>query len=73
MVLACDGVWDVIGSQECVNFVTRRLSMHRDVQRASRELIHKALQHASRDNCSCIIICLNQVPSQSPCSGVVDN
>lgn len=39
LVLACDGVWDLVSSQQVVSYVHRRLLKHRDVQRASREVI----------------------------------
>ncbi|KAG5175100.1 phosphatase 2C-like domain-containing protein [Tribonema minus] len=59
MILASDGIWDVVHDQGAVNFVQRRLFAHRDVQRASKELADKAATR-STDNCSCIIVCLNQ-------------
>ncbi|CAM9323464.1 unnamed protein product, partial [Phaeothamnion confervicola] len=60
LLLACDGVWDVMTSQQAVNYVQRRLLAHRDVQRASRELCQKAIALGSGDNCSCVLACLNQ-------------
>lgn len=43
LILACDGVWDVLTNQEAISYVHRRLLTHRDVQRAAVELIDKVL------------------------------
>jgi serine/threonine protein phosphatase PrpC len=61
VIIATDGVWDVMSSIEAVSFVHRRLLFHHDIQRVSRELTLKAIELASGDNCSCTIIGLNQV------------
>ncbi|CAM9377811.1 unnamed protein product, partial [Laminaria digitata] len=61
LILACDGVWDAISSQQAVSFVHRKLLMHRDVQRASHELVRSLGKLPGSDNCSCVIVCLNQV------------
>ncbi len=60
IVLACDGIWDVLSSQQVCNFVWRRLLVHADAKRAACELCNKALEMNSRDNCSVVVICLNQ-------------
>ncbi len=46
---------------QAVNFVRRRLVDHGDVQRASQELVDKALSLATNDNVSALVIALNQV------------
>jgi len=56
ILLACDGVWDVLSSQKAVNFVRRRLYTHGDVARATRELVDKALARGSVDNCSAVLV-----------------
>ncbi|KAG5186290.1 phosphatase 2C-like domain-containing protein [Tribonema minus] len=65
LILACDGIWDVMTSQQAVDFVQRRMLSHCDVQRASRELARKAVDLYSNDNCSCIVVCLNQLDRAS--------
>ena len=65
LVLACDGVWDVMTNRDAVNFVRRRLVRHGDVQRAARELQDKAGELHSNDNISVVVVCLNQKMSEA--------
>lgn len=58
IVVACDGVWDVLTSQQALNFVRRRLLVHADVARAARELVNKAIALGSIDNVSAVVIAL---------------
>ncbi|KAL0587648.1 hypothetical protein ABG067_002667 [Albugo candida] len=61
LLLASDGLFDVLTSQQAVNFIAKKLRMHGDVQLAAQELILKAQQYFSHDNTSVIIIAFNQV------------
>jgi serine/threonine protein phosphatase PrpC len=61
VVMACDGVWDVMTSQQAVNFVRRRLREEPDIQAATEALVAKALQLASVDNVSAIVFAVNQL------------
>lgn len=56
VILACDGVWDVLTSQQAVNFVRRKLLEHGDVGRASRQLVMKAISVGSIDNVSAVVV-----------------
>jgi serine/threonine protein phosphatase PrpC len=58
VVLACDGVWDVLPSQSVINFVRRRLAAHGDAARAARELVAKAIELATIDNVSAVVVVL---------------
>jgi protein phosphatase 2C family protein 2/3 len=57
VIVACDGIWDVMTSQQAVNFVRRRLIKHRNVQKAAKELVQKAMAVGSADNVSVVIVC----------------
>jgi len=59
VVMACDGVWDVMTSQQVVNFVRRQLATHGDVAAASRALLAKALDLNSIDNVTAVVIAVN--------------
>jgi serine/threonine protein phosphatase PrpC len=61
LILACDGLWDVMTSQQAVNFVRRFLAVRsRDVQAASSALVSKAIALNTVDNVSCMVVALNQ-------------
>ncbi len=61
LIMACDGLWDVMSSQHAVNFVRRYLATkNRDVQAASSALVSKAIALNTVDNVSCMVIALNQ-------------
>ncbi|EQC35853.1 CAMKK/CAMKK-META protein kinase [Saprolegnia diclina VS20] len=60
LLLASDGLFDVITSQQAVNFIRRKLRNHGDVQLAAQELVLKAQEYVSHDNISAIVICFHQ-------------
>ncbi|KAL0585339.1 hypothetical protein ABG067_004871 [Albugo candida] len=60
LLLASDGLFDVLNSQQAVNLIRRKLRLHGDVQLAAHELILKAQQFLSHDNISVIIVVFNQ-------------
>ncbi len=60
VVLGSDGLWDVWGCQEAVNFLRLGLSRHHKVKQAVKELVKESLKRGSVDNVSCCVVCLNQ-------------
>ena len=56
LVLACDGVWDVMTNQECSNFVHQALKSTSDLSELCSKLLFRCLEKGSTDNMSCIII-----------------
>jgi serine/threonine protein phosphatase PrpC len=59
MILATDGIWDVMTDQEAVNLVRHELGEHGDLKRAARALVDKAVPF-SEDNMTALLIGLNQ-------------
>ncbi|KAG9416842.1 hypothetical protein AC1031_001234 [Aphanomyces cochlioides] len=59
--LVSDGLFDVLSSQQAINFIRRKLRDHSDVQLAAQELVLKAQEYVSHDNISAIVVCFNQV------------
>jgi len=56
LILASDGLWDVISNEQAVNFVRFHLHRHGDVRKAAVELVDKALDLHSVDNISAVVI-----------------
>ncbi|KAH9256619.1 hypothetical protein BASA81_005123 [Batrachochytrium salamandrivorans] len=56
LILASDGVWDVMSNEQVCNYVRFHLNRHGDVRKAALELVDKALEMHSVDNVSVVII-----------------
>ncbi|XP_059086912.1 protein phosphatase 1A-like [Tigriopus californicus] len=52
LVLACDGVWDVMSNKDICNFVRHRLLVKDDLEAIANEVIDTCLHKGSRDNMS---------------------
>lgn len=65
-VLACDGIWDVVKNEECVEFISKRLRMHGDLQKAAEDLLDHCLGLNSRDNMSVVLVQLGDLPPMDP-------
>jgi serine/threonine protein phosphatase PrpC len=61
LIIATDGVWDVLTSQEAVLYVRRYLVTNGgDVDGAAKGLVRKALVSGTVDNVSAVVVALNQ-------------
>lgn len=60
IILACDGLWDIIESQAACNLVWRSLADKHDADLAAQELVSSAIRLGSDDNVSAIVICFHQ-------------
>ncbi len=54
LIIACDGVWNVLRYQTVVNFVLERADMN--LEALAREITELALANGSTDNISVIIV-----------------
>jgi len=66
LVLACDGVWDVMTNQDICDFIRSRLKLTDNLETICNEVIDTCLYKGSRDNMSIIIIAFPNAPKVDP-------
>ncbi|XP_051771827.1 protein phosphatase 1A isoform X1 [Ctenopharyngodon idella] len=66
IVLACDGIWDVMANEELCDFVRSRLEVTDDLERVCNEIVDTCLYKGSRDNMSVVLVCFVSAPKVSP-------
>lgn len=59
LIIACDGIWDVMSNQEAVSLVQKELSYHNDPHQCARELTNQALMRDTSDNVTAIVVCFS--------------
>lgn len=59
LIIACDGIWDVMSSQQAVNIVRQGLQRHDDPERCARDLVLRASVLDSFDNLTVVVVCFS--------------
>lgn len=59
MIIACDGIWDVMSNQEAVTLVRGQLRQHNDPEQCAKEVINQALRLCATDNLTAIVVCFS--------------
>lgn len=62
LVLACDGIWDVMSNEELAEFVSNRMTLTDDLMEICNSIVDTCLFKGSRDNMSIVIITFNGAP-----------
>ncbi|XP_062269862.1 protein phosphatase 1bb isoform X1 [Platichthys flesus] len=65
VVLACDGIWDVMSNEELCEFVRSRLLVCDDLEKVCNSVVDCCLHKGSRDNMSVVLVCLPGAPKIS--------
>ncbi|XP_030638085.1 protein phosphatase, Mg2+/Mn2+ dependent, 1Nb (putative) [Chanos chanos] len=66
LVLACDGVWDMVSNEELCAFVRSRLRICTSLGEVCSQVIDLCLYKGSLDNISVILVCFPGAPQLSP-------
>eukprot|EP00914_Ancora_sagittata_P003527 GHVO01007419.1.p1 GENE.GHVO01007419.1~~GHVO01007419.1.p1 ORF type:complete len:375 (+),score=42.80 GHVO01007419.1:200-1324(+) len=65
IVLACDGIWDVMSNEELCDFIRSRMLVTDNLELICNQVVDTCLYKGSRDNMSIVIISLEGAPSVS--------
>lgn len=65
LVLACDGVWDVMTNEDLCAFVRSRLLLSDDLEAIANHVVDTCLYKGSRDNMSIVLLTLPGAPKIS--------
>ncbi|CAA2979226.1 probable phosphatase 2C 49 [Olea europaea subsp. europaea] len=69
LIMGCDGIWDVMSSQQAVNLVRRGLRRHDDPEQCAKDLVMEALRCNTFDNLTVIIVCFTSLDHPEPSPG----
>ncbi|GAB2298512.1 hypothetical protein Dimus_032575 [Dionaea muscipula] len=64
LIIGCDGIWDVMSSQQAVSITRRGLRHHNDPEQSAQDLIMEALRLNTFDNLTVIVVCLSSYDQQ---------
>ncbi|GMP47011.1 hypothetical protein CsSME_00014954 [Camellia sinensis var. sinensis] len=57
LIMASDGIWDVLSNQEAVDIVCHGLMQHHHPKQCASEVVDQALGLRSKDNLTAIVVC----------------
>lgn len=65
LVLACDGIWDVMNNHDLCQFIRHKLIIEPDLEKVCSSVLDLCLHKGSRDNMSIIIVVFDTAPKVS--------
>jgi protein phosphatase 2C family protein 2/3 len=68
LIIGCDGIWDVMSSQQAVSLARNGLRRHDDPEQCAKDLVMKALRLNTVDNLTVIIVCFSSLDQVEPAS-----
>ncbi|KAF5462352.1 hypothetical protein F2P56_018370 [Juglans regia] len=66
LIIGCDGIWDVMSSQQAISLVRRGLRRHDDPEQCARDLVMEALRLNTFDNLTVIVVCFSSFDHWEP-------
>lgn len=63
LILACDGLWDVMSHQEAANFAQNQRAQGKNAKEVAQALVREALDKKTEDNVTCVVVFFNWDPN----------
>ncbi|KAK9496960.1 hypothetical protein O3M35_004411 [Rhynocoris fuscipes] len=73
LVLACDGIWDVMSNEDVCDYIRYLLLITDDLEDITNQVVDTCLYKGSRDNMSIILVTFPGAPKPSPEAIANDN
>lgn len=61
LIIGCDGIFDVMSSQQAVSFVRRGLRRRDDPEQCAKDLVREALRRNTYDNLTVVVVCFRSM------------
>lgn len=65
LVLACDGVWDVMSNEDLYSYVRHQLAIEKSLGNVCSNIIDTSLHKGSKDNLSVVVVTFPGAPAVS--------
>ncbi|KAL3286156.1 hypothetical protein HHI36_000668 [Cryptolaemus montrouzieri] len=66
LILACDGVWDVMSNEDLCQYIHNRLLVTENLKEVTSQVIDTCLYKGSRDNMSIVLVVFPGAPTPTP-------
>lgn len=66
LVLACDGIWDVMSNEDLCTFIHHQMTISDDLEKVAASVIDHCLFKGSRDNMSIVLVAFPAAPKPLP-------
>ncbi|RWS10033.1 protein phosphatase 1A-like isoform X1 [Dinothrombium tinctorium] len=73
LVLACDGIWDVMSNEDVCDYVRYQLTLQSDLEAICSSIIDTCLHKGSKDNMSVVLVVFEGAPKVSDEAQKKDN
>ena len=65
LILSCDGVYQFVKQKQIKHIIKQTLEQNKNLEQVSKEIVELALKQGSNDNLTCLLVRVDQLPTQA--------